>query len=1428
MLSGALYKATPVHPALKESVTCTAFASEQELVWAGTASGGLFALQCPDLQNYSHAKAHRQPTLDAVAVGDGIVSASADWIRFQNTGSVPKLTVPASQVDADGFAALCLEPYSRGRILAAYSSSPSQVADAEAAAAGGIATIDLGTKKVVSKGEVLEAPCILRAPAARGLVAVGLTGGSVLLVDPRAKMAAQHSIAAHSAGLADVDVRGDMLATCGYGTRQGQIISDSCVKVYDLRSVPRMTSSFVFNSGPTLLRFHPKLSSTLLVGSARGVFTLADANGAAYSRYEQLEAQQDSIVSCDMSPSGEELVFGSAGGYLHLWALNAEPCVSQLSQPLEQVPRLASLPAITLTESDSFALAAVYPPEQGRLLSDVKPHERRWKLLPPRKVHPAVLQSLKQVDFVGHAQNPHFKRGLPKGEAARLAALFVNLRVEPRANDLNINSESSRQAEKRAAAGQSGLPDMYNQVNMRALHSSRFEDFDFGRHNPTRFAGLENEIANCYANALLQVLYFIPGMRRIMLEVPPDPADEFSLLDETALLFRMLLAGGPEACQATNLLRALRQNKGAAALGLLETHEQRSGENSDIEVETNKDKQLQRRVQSLQRFLMTRLKAELAQRAPAQLADQETSAPGAMDQTDAGGKGEEETPTALANGLEQLFAVVMHQKIQCLGRESASKVEESISYQVELKYLPASERPTQTAGQAQPLSFRPGELPKQAAKLPQWGPDQERPSFSALLASSLKADARMRAWYDASLGYQQVQQTRLPKALPKVLVLSCGLLDVTDLVWWQPHHNPLEKDGIRRQSTAWLPGAIEVASDPDNAEVRVREADSARDLASATDEAQEGTNGPRTRAVYELTALVAHIMGDAEEQERLRKKRERAEPGKAEGHIVAHIKVPGCYLKAGRGYQPDSAHIGSPGQSPLSFSNPRRPPPFRTSPLQPSQNPARPSAEQPTDAADSASTAGQLSGGPDQGDAAAEGKEQVDLEQGPHHASSNAASSTPAEPEAVAVAERAEHAAAAVAAEGLELDRSSEPAAMAAARSGSLAPGDAEDFRRRSMGSRPSEAPQPGRLSMDSRPDVSPSQAAAGVSQNRLQADLSTTAADISVPGLQPISVKRVLSASLNRPAAPQWLLFNDFSVSPAPPSEVTQLYGVQKVPCLLYYTQVASMDAASAAEAPAPAPVVSFDSFRSLCNTLPLQHSKVKLKKPTFTPLGPDESPKPGTLLAIDTEFVAHSPPDKVFKGGVEIETRPSRLGLGRVSVLRGEGPLTGEPCIDDYIRATEPIYDYMTKWSGLVPGDLDPNLSPHHLTTLKKAYLKLRYLVDVGCIFVGHGLKKDFRMLNILVPPAQVVDTVELFHFKRQRKLSLRFLASYLLGASIQKDTHDSIVDARTALQLFQVYEKLNAEGRFQEKLLEVYRWGKANGWDVAPSAESTRQGT
>lgn len=68
------------------------------------------------------------------------------------------------------------------------------------------------------------------------------------------------------------------------------------------------------------------------------------------------------------------------------------------------------------------------------------------------------------------------------------------------------------------------------------------------------------------------------------------------------------------------------------------------------------------------------------------------------------------------------------------------------------------------------------------------------------------------------------------------------------------------------------------------------------------------------------------------------------------------------------------------------------------------------------------------------------------------------------------------------------------------------------------------------------------------------------------------------------------------------------------------------------------------------------------------------------------------------------------------QVSCVRGEGPLEGVPFIDSFIMQAEPVVDYLTRYSGLNPGDLDPSVSRHHITTMKGAYVKLRQLVDAG----------------------------------------------------------------------------------------------------------------
>ncbi|XP_026055668.1 PAN2-PAN3 deadenylation complex catalytic subunit PAN2 isoform X1 [Carassius auratus] len=303
-----------------------------------------------------------------------------------------------------------------------------------------------------------------------------------------------------------------------------------------------------------------------------------------------------------------------------------------------------------------------------------------------------------------------------------------------------------------------------------------------------------------------------------------------------------------------------------------------------------------------------------------------------------------------------------------------------------------------------------------------------------------------------------------------------------------------------------------------------------------------------------------------------------------------------------------------------------------------------------------------------------------------------------------------------------------------------------------------------------------------------------------------------------------QWYLFNDFLIEPIDKAESAQFDMNWKVPAVLYYVKRNSHPKYDLRiKNPIDASVLLTEA--SLARKQRKSHA-------TFIPLMVSEMPQAADLVGLDAEFVTLNQEEAELRSdGTKSTIKPSQMSVARITCVRGQGPNEGVPFIDDYISTQEQVVDYLTQYSGIKPGDLDVKISSKHLTTLKSTYLKLRFLIDTGVRFVGHGLQKDFRVINLMVPKEQVIDTVYLFHMPRKRMISLRFLAWYFLDLNIQSETHDSIEDARTALQLYRKYLELSHNGgqeEFRKVLKALYEKGRKLDWKVPDIDSADGQGT
>lgn len=157
--------------------------------------------------------------------------------------------------------------------------------------------------------------------------------------------------------------------------------------------------------------------------------------------------------------------------------------------------------------------------------------------------------------------------------------------------------------------------------------------------------------------------------------------------------------------------------------------------------------------------------------------------------------------------------------------------------------------------------------------------------------------------------------------------------------------------------------------------------------------------------------------------------------------------------------------------------------------------------------------------------------------------------------------------------------------------------------------------------------------------------------------------------------------------------------------------------------------------------------------------------------VLAIDCEFCG------VGMNGI-------RSQLARCSIVNYNGDII----YDVYVRPVEPVVDYRTHVSGIRGSDLigthviDYSIVQQHVRTL-----------IYNRILVAHNISCDLQVLGIYTHPRILIrDTAYYKHFCPQRAISLKQLVhEHLHWHTFQLAEHDSIQDARAALELYKLLE-------------------------------------
>lgn len=375
------------------------FDDQQELLWSGNVYGHVTSYYSEQLTKYtSFSVGASDPVLQLITGDFGLICLLKDELKLRNRRGISELTYSSSTFKD----MLCM------------SKLPSQLI-----LLGGLSQnlieFDLQRKRQLRSTELdsRENGCCLIRQHPKFICCADLEGRITLRNTNN--LAVAHTFKTHTGQIADFDVHGNYLVTCGYPSNRPT--PDRFLMVYDLRNY-RLITPIQSIFPPTLVKFVPAFTSKFCLASAHGQFQLLDVaagaaeNCTAFTHQVQIQPEA-SLTSLNVSSSGQALAFGDDLGMVHLFGTNTNVTFNQYSahtefpDPIEPVPNID--PNDFITPLSIIPQLYGYDTQEKSISDDLKSYEGSPFYRTP-KIDTKILESMTNRSDVGYAPNPY--RGL--------------------------------------------------------------------------------------------------------------------------------------------------------------------------------------------------------------------------------------------------------------------------------------------------------------------------------------------------------------------------------------------------------------------------------------------------------------------------------------------------------------------------------------------------------------------------------------------------------------------------------------------------------------------------------------------------------------------------------------------------------------------------------------------------------------------------------------------------------------------------------------------------------------------------------------------------------------------------------------------------------------------------------------------------------